>query len=458
MRGTSVEDGLKTVESRNTDTQGGLAPLEEQPQFLPEHEPEDLLSFLRALLRYLGPGFIVTVGFIDPGNWATNIAGGSEFGYRLLWVITLSTLMLVLMQHMVARMGIVTGKSLAVNIHTRFPKWASVPLGASIVLACVATDMAEYLGAALGFQLLFGIPPVIGAPLTVLIVVIAILGQRYHRLERMILAFLAVIAVCYVVELFLVRPNWSAVAPGLIIPNLDSKSILIAMAMLGAVVMPHNIYLHSNVIQSRDWGVSDHQRRRLIRFELWDTSLAMALGWLVNGSMIIVAAAVFHRHGVLVGSIEQASETLRPLTAHITGGDFGGRLAQLMFGVALLFAGIGSSITSSLAEANVLAGFAGKPEDPHSTFYRFGLVATSIPCMIIIAMGIDSYKALIYSQVALSVQLPLTIVPLVVLARSEKVMGAFRSRGIEFALALAVSALIIGLNVLLLYQTFGGTF
>ncbi len=426
--------------------------------YLPEHgPPEEQPSFFRALLRYLGPGFIVTVGFIDPGNWATNIAGGSQFGFRLLWVITLSTLMLVLLQHMVARLGIITGKSLAANIYTRYPKWVSLPLGATIFIACAATDLAEYLGAALGFQLLFGIPPIIGAPLTVLIVVVAILGQRYHSMERMILGFLAIIAGCYVVELLIVRPDWTAVLPNTVIPTVNSGNILIAMGMLGAVVMPHNIYLHSNVIQTRDWGVGDEDRRRLLVFELWDTVLAMGMGWLVNSSMIIVAAVVFFKAGVAVDSIEQASATLRPLAAHIAG-DLGGRLAQILFGVALLFAGLGSSITSSLAEANVLTGFLGKPEDPHSLFYKVGLVATSVPTMVVIALGLDSYKVLIFSQVALSLQLPFTIIPLLVLVRSRAVMGSFRSGTVEFSLAALTALVIIVLNVLLLYQTFGGEF
>ncbi len=428
------------------------------PLMLPEHEREDVqTSFFRSLLRYLGPGFIVTLGFIDPGNWATNIAGGSQFGYTLLWVISLSTLILILLQHMVARLGIVTGKSLAANIYQRFPRWASGILGLTIFLACIATDLAEYLGAALGFQLLFGIPPILGAPLTVLIVFIAILGQRYHSLERMIIVFLAIIAGCYVVELVLVKPDWLALAPHIVVPSVSSANIVIAMGILGAVVMPHNIYLHSNVIQSRDWGVDEGERNKLIKFELWDTILAMSAGWLVNSAMIIVAGAVFYRHGVVVESIEQASSTLKPLASQIAGA-FGGHLAQLLFGVALLFAGIGSSITSSLAEANVLTGYLGRPEDPHSRFYRVGLIVTSLPAVAVIAMGLDSYKVLILSQVALSIQLPFTMIPLVMLVRSKQVMGSMRSGLVEYILAITASVLIIGLNVLLLYQTFGGKF
>ena len=277
--------------------------------------PRDFLRdlFSRELLRYLGPGFIVTIGFIDPGNWATNIAGGSEFGYALLWVVSLSTLMLIFLQHLSAKLGIVTGHSLAVNVREQLPKPVVWIAGVTIVLACMATDLAEYLGAALGFYLLFGLPLWLGTPLTVALVFVAILGQQYHKLERMIVVFLAIIAACYILELFLVHPDWGAAAPRWVIPSVDGASILVALGMLGAIVMPHNIYVHSNVILSRDWDLAPQRRRRLMNFELIDTSLAMGMGWLVNSAMIIVAAAVFFGAGVTVTSIEQASATLEPL-------------------------------------------------------------------------------------------------------------------------------------------------
>jgi manganese transport protein len=247
--------------------------------------------FSRELLRYLGPGFVVTIGFIDPGNWATNIAGGSQFGYQLLWVVSASTLMLIFLQHMAARLGIVTGSSLAVNIRRHFSRPVVWLLGGTIVPALVATSLAEILGGALGFQILFGIPLWIGAPLTLAIVVLTILGQRYESLERLIMVFLAFIAGAYVVELFIVKPDMVAAAPHWIIPSVSLSSIVVAMGMLGAIVMPHNIYLHSNTIQSRDWDVDPKQRARLMHFELADTTLAMGMGWLVNSAMIIVAAA-----------------------------------------------------------------------------------------------------------------------------------------------------------------------
>jgi len=399
------------------------------------------------LLRYLGPGFLITIGFIDPGNWATNIAGGSQFNYSLLWVITVSTLILVLFQHMSAKLGIVTGKSLARNIRSFFSTPLVALFGVSIVGACFATDIAELLGAAIGFRILLHIPVVVGAPLTVIIEAVAILSQRYHRLERMIILFLAVIGICYVAEIFLVHPEWGKVLPHIFLPTVNSRNILIITGILGAVVMPHNIYLHSNVIQSRDWGKDDTQRRSLIRMEFTDTSLAMFSGWLINSAMIIVAAAVFYRHGVVVDSIEQASATLRPLA---------GPAAGILFGIALLFAGISSSITSSMAETNVITGFLGRPEDPRTWLYRIALVVTAIPAMVIILMRIDSYKVLILSQVALSLQLPLTIFPLLILVRSKKVMGSFASRPWEFSLGMIIGIGVTLLNVFLLYQVFKG--
>jgi manganese transport protein len=279
------------------------------------------------------------------------------------------------------------------------------------------------------------------------IVFIAVLGQAYHRLERMIVVFLAIIALCYVIELFLVQPDWKEAAPYWIIPSVDGSSILVALGMLGAIVMPHNIYVHSNVIQSRDWATEPAQRRRMMNFELIDTTLAMGMGWLVNSAMIVVAAAVFFVNGVSVDSIEQASATLEPLV---------GPLSRFLFGTALLVAGIASSITSSLAEANVVTGYLGRPEDPHTRFYRVGLVVTSLPAMFVIALGVDSYKALIVSQVMLSVQLPFTIIPLLWLSRSRRVMGDDHMGIVQTGVGVLLAGIIIGLNAFLLYQVFWG--
>ena len=401
--------------------------------------------FSRELLRYLGPGFVVTIGFIDPGNWATNIAGGSQFGFQLLWIISLSTLMLIFLQHIAARLGIVSGRSLAANVRSRFSRpWVWI-FGVTIVAACAATQLAEYLGAALGFSLLLHIPVYVGAPLTLVINYLLIAGRQYDNLERVIVAFLAVIALCYIVELYVVHPDWAGAVPHWVIPSLSGKSVLIGMAMLGAIVMPHNIYLHSDVILSREWDVEPRHRIRLMRFELVDTTLAMGLGWLVNSAMIIVAAAVFFRHGITVDSIGRASQTLRPLA---------GSLSQLLFGVGLLAAGLSSSVTSTLATANVICSYLGRPADPHSRLFKQAVALVPIVPIIVIASGLNPFRVLILSQVVLSLQLPLTIVPLLLLARRRDVMGDMRLHSLGSSVGWLIATVIIGLNLFLLYQTF----
>ncbi len=403
----------------------------------------------RDFLRFLGPGFIVTVGFVDPGNWATNVAGGSGFGYSLLWVITMSTLMLILLQNMSARLGIVTGHSLAYNVRQRFSRQWTAVMGGSIVLACIATDVAELLGGALGFKLLFGLPLLLGGAITVVLKIALIYTGRYRHIERIIVAFIGVISLCYLLELALVHPSWGSAARGAFIPHFDRASIAIAIGMMGAVVMPHNLYLHSNVVLNRDLPADEEGRHRLILYEKGDTALAMGLGWLINCAMVVVAAAVFYRHGIVVTSLEQASATLQPLA---------GYLARYVFGIGLLAAGVGASFTSAMAEVNVLTAYLGRPENPRSTFYRVGLFVLALPALAVVASGLDSFKILVYSQVALSIQLPLTIAPLLLLAGDRKVMGRFVSGRMEHTLAIAAGVLIVALNVLFLYQLAGGSF
>ena len=402
---------------------------------------------LKTLLSFLGPGFLVTVGFIDPGNWATNIEGGSKFGYQLLWVVTLGTIMLVLIQHSAAKLGIATGKSLAVNIRDFFPGPVTAFLGFSVILACVATDVAELLGGGIGFMLFFGIPLWAGALITLLLKVFLVISQRYHRIETIIVGFLGIITLCYLVELLIVKPDWSAAFSGLLVPEVDNKSIYTALAILGAVVMPHNIFLHSNVIHSREWGISEKEKRELLRYEKIDTLSAMTLGWVVNASMIIVASAVFYNNHIPVNSIEQASSTLKPLA---------GPLAGLLFAIALIFSGVSSSMTASMAEADVITGFLGKPEDPRTALYRTAVFITSIPAFLIILFTEDTFRILIFSQVILSIQLPFTLVPLLILCRNSTVMGSFRSRNLEFAAAAIISLIVIVLNIYFFYTTLTG--
>ncbi|MBI5970520.1 MAG: Nramp family divalent metal transporter [Deltaproteobacteria bacterium] len=402
------------------------------------------------LLGYLGPGFLVTVGFIDPGNWATNIAAGSSFNYALLWVVSLSTLMLIFLQHMAAHLGIVTGECLAEACRRHFPAWANWLFGVSIMAACIATALATFLGAAIGLMLLTGIPVAASAVIAGVVVLTLVSVQKYDSIEHLIIAFISIIGFCYLIEIFIVKPDLPMAAAGAVIPTIDSGSIFIAMGILGAVVMPHNLYLHSEVIQRRNWSASTPERkRRLLRYEFLDTLLAMGAGWLINCAMVVVAAAVFFRNGVSVDDVAQAGETLRPLAGNLSGA---------VFAAALLCAGISSSITACLAGGTVFTGFLGKEVVPHRPWFRTGVFITAAPAIVLIIFLTDSYKALIWSQVVLSLQLPLTIIPLIILTRSRRVMGEFANGRYENLLMYICGAIIIGLNGLLLLSFMGVKF
>ncbi|MBI1912378.1 MAG: Nramp family divalent metal transporter [Deltaproteobacteria bacterium] len=407
-------------------------------------------TFNLELLKYLGPGFLVTVGFIDPGNWATNIAAGSEFNYSLLWVITLSTLMLIFLQHMSAHLGIVTGDCLSESCRKWFPKWVNIIFGGSIMIACIATALAEFLGASIGLTILFGFPLYLSAIISGSFILALVTIQKYDTIEHIIISFVSVIGFCYLLELYLVGPDWVQAARAAVMPKIGSAEIFIAMGMLGAVVMPHNIYLHSEVIQKRNYTATDEKRKRqLLRYEFLDTLLAMGTGWLINSAMIIVAAAVFYKHGVLVKDVVQAAETLRPLA---------GNLAELLFAVALLCAGISSSITACLAGGTVFTGFLGKEIDAQKIWFRGGVLITAVPAILLIMILKNTYMTLIWSQVILSIQLPLTIIPLIILTRSRKVMGRYANGRFENFLMYLCGGIIIFLNILLLLSFFGVSF
>lgn len=402
------------------------------------------------LLRYLGPGFLVTVGFIDPGNWATNIAAGSEFNYSLLWVITLSTLMLIFLQHMSAHLGIVTGRCLAESCRQWFPSWSNYIIGGSIMLACVATALAEFLGAAIGLTIISGVPLAYSGAIAGVVILFLVTVQKYDRIEHIVISLVSIIGFCYLLELYIVKPEWGLAATASVVPSIDSSKILIAMGMLGAVVMPHNIYLHSEVIQKRNYRADNEERKRqLLRYEFMDTLFAMGAGWLINCAMVVVAAAVFFRNGVRINDIAQAAQTLKPLA---------GGLSEFLFASALICAGLSSSITACLAGGTVFTGFLGKEKDPQTTWFRAGVLLTALPAMLIMTVLSDTYTALIWSQVVLSIQLPLTIIPLIVLTRSRRVMGAYANGRFENLLMYLCAAVIIFLNILLIASFIGVKF
>ncbi|MHB9038098.1 MAG: Nramp family divalent metal transporter, partial [Armatimonadota bacterium] len=274
--------------------------------------------------------------------------------------------------------------------------------------------------------------------------------QKDGSLEKLIVAFVSAIGFAYLVELYLVKPDWGAAAYHTFVPELSSQSIIVAMAVLGAVVMPHNMYLHSEVIQNRNWkGRSEPETRRLLRFEFLDTLVAMLAGMAINCAMVIVAAAVFHRNGVHVTDLKQASDTLRPLA---------GNLACVIFGIALLFAGISSSMTAAVAGGTTFSGYLGRETTIESKWFRAGMIITLLPALGIIMLMKDTFQALIISQVCLSVQLPMTMLPLFLLTQSKNVLGSFANRWLETSLMVASGAVIVGLNVLLLVKLFGGSF
>lgn len=398
------------------------------------------------ILKYIGPGLLVTVGFIDPGNWASNFAAGSEFGYSLLWVVTLSTVMLIVLQHNVAHLGIVTGLCLSEAATRYTPRWVSRPLLGTAVLASVSTSLAEILGGAIALEMLFGIPIVWGAVLTAAFVAVMLFTNSYKRVERVIIAFVSVIGLSFIYELFLVDVDWGQAARGWVTPTLPQGSMLIVMSVLGAVVMPHNLFLHSEVIQSHEYNRRDDASiRKMLKYELFDTLFSMLVGWAINSAMILLAATAFHSQGVQVEELQQAESLLQPL---LGGG------AGLVFALALLMAGISSTITSGMAAGSIFAGMFGESyyiKDSHS---QVGVVLSLGLALLLIFFIGDPFKGLLVSQMVLSIQLPFTVFLQVYLTSSRKVMGQYaNSRWSSFVLY-SIASVVTVLNVMLLVSAF----
>ncbi len=402
----------------------------------------------REILKYIGPGFLVTVGFIDPGNWAANVAAGSRYGYGLLWMVTLSTVMLIILQHNAAHLGIVTGLCLSEASTKHFKKWVSRTVLTTAVLASISTALAEILGAAIGLNMLFHIPLEIGASLTAAFVVFMLISNSYRRLERWIIGFVSLIGLSFLFELTLCDVQWAVSAKSFVIPSIPPGSLPIVMSVLGAVVMPHNIFLHSEIIQSRQWNLQDEKViKKQLKFEFTDTLLAMIAGWAINGSMIIVAAAVFFSSGTIVTELAQAQETLRPLL---------GNAAAYVFAFALICAGLSSSVTAGLAGGSIFAGVFSEPfhiRDPHS---RTGIVITIVGALIAIFLIRNPFEGLIWSQVALSIQLPFTIFSLIFLTSSKKIMGTHANSALDKTLMLIIGITVTFLNLWLLKNIFMG--
>lgn len=387
---------------------------------------------------YLGPAFVASVAYMDPGNFATNIEGGARFGYELLWVLLWSNAMAILVQYLAAKLGIATGLTLPENCRKEFSHRATVGLWLAAEIAAMATDLAEFLGAALGFYLLFGIPMLPAALITGVCVmgILAIEQFGFQWLERVIMFFVGMIGVSYAIEMFLSKPAWTPILRNAFIPEIHSSSIYLAVSMLGATVMPHVIYLHSAlVLPRRDSGVSDHHHHR--KMELLDVLLAMNGAWLINSAMVVMAAAVFFGGALHVYSIEAAHSTLVPLL---------GKFAAAAFAVALLCSGLSSSTVGTMAGQVILQGFM---NFRISIFLR--RLLTMIPAIVVIACGLDPLKTLVLSQAVLSFCLPFAIIPLLMLTRRKDLMGSHANRPLTNVLAVLTTAVILSMNVWLLY-------
>ena len=394
------------------------------------------------VFKYIGPGIIVTVGFIDPGNWAANLAAGASFGYQLLWVVTLSTIMLILLQHNVAHLGIVRGQCLSECAYEFLPRWVSRIVLSTAGIAAAATALAEFIGAAIALKMLFGIPLLIGSILTALICTVMLITNSYRKLERIIAGFVSLIALAYVVEVNMVHVDWAAAGIGWVNPQIPNESMLVILSILGAVIMPHNLFLHSEIIQSCQFNTQDPTViKKQLRYEFLDTLLSMGIGWMINSAMILLAAAVFFSHGIEVTELEQAEELLRPLI---------GPAAGTIFALALLFAGFASSATAGMAGASIFAGMFGESYDMNDFHSRLGLSLTYIPALLLIIFVTDSFQALLVSQMFLSLQLPVTIFLQLYMTSSRHIMGQYVNRTFTNIVLWGIGIIVTVMNIYLL--------
>jgi manganese transport protein len=398
------------------------------------------------IFKFIGPGLLVTVGFIDPGNWASNLAAGADFGYALLWMVTLSTIMLIFLQHNVAHLGIATGLCLseAATIHLK-PKYSKFILS-SAMLASISTSLAEILGGGIALNMLFDIPIRAGSILVTIFVLIMLFTNSYRVIEKWIIAFVSVIGLSFLYELTLVDINWNSAVTGWVTPSFPEGSILVIMSVLGAVVMPHNLFLHSEVIQSRQWNLQDEKIiKKQLRYEFLDTFVSMLIGWAINSAMILLAAATFFQTKTPVSELQQANQLLIPLL---------GNHAAIVFAVALLFAGVASTITSGMAAGSIFAGMYKEPYDIKDNHSRLGVAISLLIALGIIFLISNPFKGLIISQMILSIQLPITIFLQVYLTSSKKVMGKYVNSTASKIVLFTLGGIVTVLNIALFISFF----
>lgn len=398
------------------------------------------------ILKYIGPGLLVTVGFIDPGNWASNLAAGSGYGYELLWMTTLSTLMLIVLQHNAAHLGIATGDCLAESAAKHLRPAVAQTVLATAVLAAVATALAEILGGAVALQLLWGVPMSIGTAAVLSVVLWMIFSSSYRRLEKWIIGFVSVIGLSFLYELSIIHVDWADAARGWLTPCLPPGSIVVVMSVLGAVVMPHNLFLHSEIIQSREWHKeSPAVMQAQLKYEFLDTLFSMLAGWAINSAMIILAASAFYLNHTEVSELSQAKYFLEPLL---------GKSAALVFSVALLCSGISSSATAGMAGGSIFAGMFKEPYDIKDIHTKLGVAGVLCAAALFAILVADPFKGLLYSQMMLSIQLPFTVFLQIYLTSSGAIMGRHKNSLLHSGMLWAIGIVVTILNVLLLKSFF----
>lgn len=391
------------------------------------------------ILKYIGPGLLVTIGFIDPGNWAANIATGSGFGFTLLWIVTLSTVMLIILQHNVAHLGIATGLCLSEAATIYLPPVLSRGILSFAVLASISTSFAEILGASIALEMLFDIPVRAGAVMVTIFVIILLFTNSYQKIEKWIIGFVSIIGLSFLYELFLVNIDWVKAGISWVRPSIPEGSVLLLMSVLGAVVMPHNLFLHSEVIQSRQWNLEDEVIiKKQMKYEFADTLFSMLVGWAINSAMIILAATTFFKHGISVDRLEQAKSLLSPLL---------GNNASVVFAFALLMAGVASSITSGMAGGSIVSGMYKEPYDVKDSHSRTGILISLLGALVLIFFVENPFRGLILSQVFLSIQLPFTIILQIYLTSSKKVMGKYVNSPFLISVLSLVTAVVTFLNI-----------
>jgi manganese transport protein len=404
-------------------------------------------GWFRSLLPFLGPAFVASIAYVDPGNFATNVQAGAQFGYQLLWVVVLANIIAMLLQSLSAKLGIATGMNLAEICRERMPTWAWVTTFLAAEVVAIATDLAEFLGAAVGFYLLLGVPLWIGGLLTAITTLGILALQRFgfRPVEAVIGSAVAVILTAYLFETVIAKPDWGQVAYHAVVPEIGSGSILLAVGILGATVMPHVVFLHSALTQNRIIPRSEKEAKRLFRYEAADVIIAMSIAGLINLAMIFMAASTFFTTGHHeVGSLQQAEQTLRPLL---------GRGSSIAFAVALLASGLSSSSVGTMAGQVVIQGFLRRP----ISVWLLRLF-TMLPALFVIAIGLDPTRTLVISQVVLSLCLPFAVVPLVIFTSDPRVMGSLVNKTPTKVAAWGVTTIVVGLNLLLIAQTLGFRF